>query len=148
MTQTVPATDEAVVDEHPALAAARRSRTAAMAKDKEAFVAAYAEDGWIEDPVGPSHFDPEGKGHHGHDGIANFFDIAVAMPDSMDFEIHDAFCAGSEAAIIATIHIVIGTMTMDTEGVFLYNVNPDGKIKSMRAFWEIPRATATLRPIE
>ena len=34
---------------------------------------------------------------------------------------------------------------MDTEGVFVYKVDADGLIVSMRAFWETERAMATLR---
>lgn len=50
-----------------------------MAKGvKEDWVALFAPDGVVEDPVGPSMFDPEGKGHHGHEGIGGFWDIAIA----------------------------------------------------------------------
>ena len=40
--------------------------------------ALWAEDAVVEDPVGPSFFDPEGKGHHGIAGISAFWDIAIA----------------------------------------------------------------------
>src|SRR5947209_20117461 len=52
---------------HPARDAAFRSYDAVIRKDKDAWLANFADDGWIEDPVGPSMFDEEGKGHHGAD---------------------------------------------------------------------------------
>ena len=38
-----------------------------------------------------------------------------------------------------------GGSRVDTEGVFVYRVGEDGLIRSMRAFWEVERAMATLR---
>ena len=32
------------------------------ARDKDAWLAVFADDAIVEDPIGPSHFDPEGKG--------------------------------------------------------------------------------------
>ena len=58
--------------------AGKRSREAAMARDKEAWLALFADDAIVEDPIGPSHFDPEGKGHRGKEAIAAFYDKAIA----------------------------------------------------------------------
>ena len=38
----------------------------------------FADDAIVEDPIGPSHFDPEGKGHRGKEAIAKFYDMAIA----------------------------------------------------------------------
>ena len=46
-----------------------------MARDKETSLAVFADDAIVEDPIGPSHFDPEGKGHRGKEAIAKFFDM-------------------------------------------------------------------------
>lgn len=46
----------------PVHLAGKRSREAAIAHDKEAWLANFADDAIVEDPIGPSHFDPEGKG--------------------------------------------------------------------------------------
>jgi hypothetical protein len=59
----------------------------------------------------------------------------------------DSFAAGDEVANIGTITAFLpGGSRVDTEGVFVYRVGPDGLIKSMRAFWEVARAMSTLRP--
>ncbi len=50
-----------MTDEHPARVAGNASRAAASGKNKEAWLDLFAEDGWVEDPVGPSGFDPEAK---------------------------------------------------------------------------------------
>ena len=65
-------------DEHPARSASQRSYSAVAKGDLDEWLTVYAEDAVIEDPVGPSMFDPEGKGHHGHDGIAAFWHQAIA----------------------------------------------------------------------
>ena len=41
---------------------------------KDEWLALFTPNAVVEDPVGPSLLDPEGKGHHGHDGIAKFWD--------------------------------------------------------------------------
>ena len=55
-----------------------------MARDKEAWLAVFADDAIVEDPIGPSHFDPEGKGHRGKEAIAKFYDMAIA-PSELTF---------------------------------------------------------------
>lgn len=122
-------------------------------RDREAWIALFAEDAVVEDPVGPSHFDPEGTGHHGPEGITKFWDMTVAITERLDFDIRDSFACGNEVANVGTITTTIGGDTpgeksqMDAEGVFLYRVNDDGLIVSLRAFWELDRAMTTFRTI-
>jgi len=40
-----------------------RSRECLKTKDKARWLAMWAEDGIIEDPIGPTILDPDGKGH-------------------------------------------------------------------------------------
>ena len=56
--------------EHPAHEAGRRSREAVIARDKEAWLAVFTDDAIVEDPIGPSALDPDGKGHRGRDAIS------------------------------------------------------------------------------
>ena len=49
-----------------------RSRAAVAAGDREGWLELFAEDAVVEDPIGPSPFDPEGKGHHGREAIDAF----------------------------------------------------------------------------
>jgi ketosteroid isomerase-like protein len=135
-------------DEHPARLAARRSMDAVTRGAKEEWLALFAPDAVVEDPVGPSMFDEEGKGHHGHAGISAFWDMAIAQAESFEFAIADSFAAGDEIANVGTITAFLpGGMRVDTEGVFVYRIGEDGLIRSLRAFWETERAFATMRPV-
>jgi ketosteroid isomerase-like protein len=131
---------------HPARDAALRSYDAVCRKAKDEWLALFAPDGVVEDPVGKSPFDPEARGHHGRDGIAAFWDKAIAPVERFQFSMHDSFAAGDETANVGTISAFLpGGMRVDTEGVFVYRVREDGLIQSMRAFWELDRAIATAR---
>jgi ketosteroid isomerase-like protein len=135
-----------MTDEPAARTAARRSMDAVTRGAKAEWIALFAPDAVIEDPVGPSMFDPEGKGHHGHGGIAAFWDMAIAPVQRFEFAMADSFAAGDEVANVGTISAFLpGGMRVDTEGVFVYRVGEDGLIRSMRAFWETKRALATMR---
>jgi ketosteroid isomerase-like protein len=131
---------------HPARDAALRSYDAVIRKDKDAWLANFADDGWIEDPIGPSVFDPEGNGHHGPEGRARFWDIAIGPIARFVFEIHDSFVAGDECANVGVIHTTTENgWTASTEGVFAYRVNAEGKIVSLRAYWEMDRVMASAK---
>lgn len=131
--------------EHPARLMSQRSMAAVGAKDRDAWVALFADDGVVEDPVGPSWLDPTGQGHRGKEAIGAFFDSTIATTEAIRFEIHDSFAAGSEVANVATIHLTLpGGTTSRCEGVFVYRVDDDGKLASLRAIWEVDRMMATM----
>ena len=132
--------------EHPAHVAGKRSREAAMARDKEAWLALFADDAIVEDPVGPSHFDPEGKGHRGKEAIAAFFDKAIA-PSELQFNFVETFQCGNEEANVGNIVIKAAGYQVTADGVFTYRVDDEGKIVALRAYWELDRATASARKI-
>jgi steroid delta-isomerase len=132
--------------DHPARNAAFRSYDAVIRQDKAAWLANFADDGWIEDPVGPSMFDKEGKGHHGADGRANFWDITIATIARFVFEINDSFACADECVNVGVIHTTLPNgYQASTEGAFHYRVNDEGKIVSLRAFWELDRMMATIK---
>nr|WP_220139504.1 nuclear transport factor 2 family protein [Nocardia sp. GTS18] len=121
------------------------SQAAVRAKDRAAWIALFAEDGIVEDPVGPSGFDPEGVGHRGHAAIGAFWDKAIANTDSIEFLFEDSFACGNEIAFTGLIRTTMAGYLIDAEGVFTYKVDADGKIAALRAFWEVDRAMATSR---
>ena len=133
--------------DHPARRVSQRSAAAVARGDKQAWLDLFADDAVVEDPVGPSPFDPEGQGHRGRDGIAAFWDTAIAAPRLFHFTITDSFATGDECADVGTITSVLDDGTrVDAEGVFVYRVDERGLIVSLRAFWELDRAMATARP--
>lgn len=122
-----------------------RSMAAVKARDKEGWLALWAEDGWVEDPIGESFIDPTGRGHHGPEGRAAFWDNNIGSTESIRFELKDSFACGSEVANVATIHITLpGGATTRCEGVFVYRVDDEGKLASLRAYWELDRMMATM----
>ena len=133
--------------EHPAHTAGRRSREAVIARDKDAWLAVFADDAIVEDPIGPSAFDPEGKGHRGRDAISAFWDKVIAPTDRLEFNYHTSYRCGNEEANVGTIVTTMGGYQITTEGVFTYKVNDEGKLVALRAYWEMDKAVATARPV-
>ena len=121
---------------HPAREAAMKSIAAVEAKDREGWLAMWDENGLLQDPVGESPLDPEGKGHQGIEAITAFYDNVISQGD-VRFHIRESFAAGDECANVGTI------TTRSADGavarcklVMLYRVNAEGKVLSLRAFWE------------
>jgi steroid delta-isomerase len=115
-------------------------------RSKVDWLALFAEDAVVEDPVGVSMFDPTGDGHRGKRAIEAFWDKAIALPERIEFDIRDSYAAGCEVANVGTISSFFpGGARIDTNGVFVYRVNEAGLIISLRAFWEAERTLAGLR---
>jgi steroid Delta-isomerase len=133
--------------ESPAHLAGKRSRDAVQARDKDAWLAVFADDAIVEDPIGPSHFDPEGKGHRGRDAISAFWDKAIAPTDKIEFNFCDTYQCGNEEANVGHILITAAGHQVTAEGVFTYKANDEGKLVALRAYWEVDRATASARKI-
>ena len=133
--------------DHLAHVAGQRSRDAVHAKDKQAWLAVFADDAVVEDPIGPSHFDPEGTGHRGRNAISAFWDKAIAPTDAIEFDFTDTFQCGNEEANVGAIVITMGGYRITTEGVFTYRVNDAGELTALRAYWEADRAAATAQKV-
>ena len=56
----------------------------------------FADDAIVEDPIGPSAFDLEGKGHRGRDAISAFWDLAIANTTKIEFFFRDTYQCGNE----------------------------------------------------
>lgn len=124
---------------HPARAAAQRSMDAVHRKDKAAWLANFAEDAIVEDPIGPSPLDPSGAGQRGKAAIAAFWDRLIA-PNRVLFDVRDSYAGGSEVANVGTVTTVMPNgAAMVVNGVFTYRVDAAGKVVALRAFWEVPR---------
>jgi steroid Delta-isomerase len=116
---------------------AQASMEAVAAGDREAWLGLFAEDAVVEDPIGPSAFDPEGKGHRGIEAIGAFYDNVIAANESIRFTIHQSLLCGDEVANVGVIRITFaGGGAVEVDGVYTYRRSPDGKIAALRAFWE------------
>ena len=120
------------------------SMAAVEARDRTGWLALFADDGVVEDPIGPSAFDPEGKGHRGLEAIAAFYDTVIAANESIVFDIRQSFLCGEEAANVGVIRITFaGGTAVEVDGIYIYRRSPDDRIASLRAFWE-PDAIRTV----
>lgn len=121
---------------HPARDMAIRSMTAVEASDREGWLSLYADDAIVEDPVGPSSFDPDGTGHRGRESIAGFWDNVISQAP-VRFSIRESYAAGKECANVGTITIHLdGGSRAVVDGVYTYRIDDHGRIAAMRAFWE------------
>lgn len=116
---------------------ARASVAAVEAGDRDGWLALFADDAIVEDPIGPSTFDPEGKGHRGATAIAAFYDNVIGTNESIEFDIRQSFLCGDEIANVGTIRITVAPgLVVEVDGVYTYRRSPDGKIAALRAYWE------------
>ena len=116
----------------------KRSMAAIEGKDREAWLALFTDDAVVEDPIGPSMFDPEGLGQRGKEAIAKFFDDVIGPNDRIKFTIRSSYECGSEVANVGTIDITLpgGSQVASVDLVSTYRINSDGLLTALRAYWE------------
>jgi len=101
--------------------------------DRNAFLDAFADDGVIIDPVGtPAHAGREARGA--------FWDTVHQLTERMTFDVKDVVVCGSEAAMVFGIHASTVDAGIVLDAVDIFEVDDDGKIASMGAYWEVSRA--------
>ncbi|MDT0203468.1 nuclear transport factor 2 family protein [Nocardioides sp. AE5] len=137
---------EAPDGDHPARRASQRSYDAVSRKAKDEWLALFADDAVLADPVGPSFFDETGEGHKGKAAIAGFWEMAIAPVERFQFTIRDSFANGNACANIGTFSTRMADGTLaDTDLIAVYRINDEGLITAMNAHWEVERTMATLR---
>ena len=139
-------------NEHPARRAALLSREYVQTHNREGWLGLYADDAIIEDPIGRSPLDPEGKGHRGPAAREAFWDNFIA-PVNISIEIHHSYAAGNEVAnhITITTEIPAGDekrLVQRVTGIFTYHVDEAGKLLSLRGYWEVEDPANTLEEIQ
>jgi steroid delta-isomerase len=117
---------------------ARRSQAAVAAKDRSAWLALFADDAVVQDPIGPSPLDPGGAGHRGAAAIAAFYDTVIATAERITFEIESSYLCGDEVADVGVIRTMLpgGRQAAVVQGVYTYRTDGNGKLAALRAFWE------------
>jgi len=121
---------------HPAAKANHESVTLAMKGDREGWLALYADDAVVQDPVGVSPFDATGEGHKGKAAIRKFWDMVIG-PSRLTITVHKRIPSGAKAcAVHQTISNDLGKgRKTEVEMIAIYEVNDGGKIIRMSAFW-------------
>ncbi len=100
--------------------------------DRDAVVALFAPDATFEDPVGQ-------PPHNGHEGIAAFWDQTHALA-SIELVQRDVIVCGNEMVMIFEVHATVGDSTMILDAVDVFVIGDDGKIASLKAYWDMSRA--------
>ncbi|WP_339676764.1 nuclear transport factor 2 family protein [uncultured Zhongshania sp.] len=119
-----------------ALAASRLSGQYVEQGNKAAWLDLFAEDACVQDPVGKSPLDPSGLGHIGKAAIADFWDMVIAAGD-IEFTIVSSHPAGDECAnVVRMVNNLPGDIKMELDMVVVYTANGDGKITSLKAYWD------------
>lgn len=108
------------------------------AGDQAAYVALFAPDAWIEDPVGTPR-------HEGAEAIAAFFAQSSAMADSIELrQTGPVRVAAGEVAFPMQARPVIGGDTYVVDIIDVMTFDDGGRITTMRAFWD----PAEMRPAD
>ena len=86
--------------EHLAVRANMNSIKYASEGNKEAWLALYAEDAVVQDPVGVSPMDPSGEGHQGKAAIEQFWDTVIG-PSNVTIEAEKRWISGDRCCCVA-----------------------------------------------
>ena len=138
-------------ENNPAYQMSLRSRECLNTKDKESWLAMWAEDGIIEDPIGPTALDPDGKGHSTPAAREAFYDRNIAN-STIEYIIHDTYTSHLECANIVTLNVRMDIggkqYSQQVNGVFCYACNEEGKLTALRGYWEFDEGIATLKEVD
>ena len=119
------------------------SRDYAVAKDKKNWLALFANDAIVQDPIGISPLDPEGNGHRGLNAIEKFYDTVIAN-GNIEFNILESIPCANECANYAQIVNLVGDIKIETKMIVIYRINKNNKIESLRAFWDYEKMESKL----
>jgi steroid delta-isomerase len=122
--------------ETPAIAAHKQSIANAMAGNKEAWLALFADDAVVHDPVGKSPHDPEGRGFAGRERISEFWDMMIG-PGDLNIVPHKRYPCGDDVVAVAmTATNKMGDLKTYIEMVATYEVNAEGKLQTLKVYWD------------
>ena len=120
-----------------ALEAHKQSIAHTMAGNKEGWVALFADDAVVHDPVGVSPHDPEGRGFRGPEGIAGFWDLMIGPGDLILTPHKRIACGDSHCAVYMTSANYISGFKTSIEMIATYEVNDEGRIQTLKVYWDV-----------
>ena len=126
----------------PAQQAGFNSMRHVKARNRAGWLALFADDAVLQDPVGVSPFDPTGLGHKGKEAIGAFWDNVIE-PNGVIFRVRESYPAADECANVITLGKTLPNGKLfDVNFVGLYRVNEAGKIVSLKAYWQFNKVMA------
>jgi steroid Delta-isomerase len=118
---------------------ARAAMAAVQDRRRDDWLDHFAADARVEDPVG--HLPPL----IGREALAGFWDNAIGALASTRFEVSREWETDGEALLLATVTIATADGSRASyDGAFDYTLDGDGRIASLRAFWDLPAVGAAL----
>ena len=102
--------------------------------DKDAFLALWAPDGVLEDPVGTPI-------HQGAEALGTFWDGARELADRIELRPTSVIVSGGEAAMVFEIRAHIGDGGLLMQAVDVMQIDDDGRLVAVRANWDMAAAT-------
>jgi steroid Delta-isomerase len=102
------------------------------AGDREGWLDHFADDAWIEDPVGTPR-------RHGRDAIGGFWDESHEVPDAIELRpaphaiLH---VAGNEAAFTMQARPTLGEQVFELDVIDVMTFDEEGRITTMKAFMD------------
>jgi len=109
------------------------------AMDANAVADAFAPDGVSNDPVGT-------PPHEGRTAIRQFMEAMVTEAQSVTTTPDQIFIAGDSAAFKWTVQLTTKhSRSVTFEGIDVIQVNDDGKIQSLHAYWDPAPVLAVLQ---
>ena len=138
-----------VEQEHLAVLANMNSIKYSMEGNRDAWLALYAEDAVICDPVGVSPLDRTGEGHRGKAAIAEFWDKIIG-PSNLTIRVEKRWTSGDYVCCVAQIarNDLGGGNFTDCDMLALYEVDESGLIKRMQAHWNWDDVAAQLENLK
>ena len=117
------------------------SREAVARGDKEGWLEIFAPDAVVQDPIGPSPFNPDGMGHHGREAIGKFYDEVISPSEKITFEILSSTLCADECADVGIIRTWLagGNHVAIVHCVFTYKTNGNNQLASLRAYGEFEK---------
>ncbi len=131
---------------HPAIQANINSVDLAMKGDREGWLALYDDNAVVQDPVGVSPFDSAGKGHIGKEAIAKFWDTVIG-PANLTITVHNRIPSGKNNVAVrqTAVNDMGNGIKTSIEMIATYDLNDEGKITRMSAFWDWDALEAQLK---
>lgn len=127
----------------PAQQAGQNSFKCVTVGDREGWLSLFAEDAHVQDPVGVSPLDPSGEGRKGKQAIAEFWDTVISAGGDKEFTIRESYPAGNQVANVVTmLNDLGGGLKASVEMVVVYQVNEEGKVQSLKAYWDYSKMEA------
>ena len=131
--------------DHPAIQANIQSTEFASQGKKAAWLALYAEDAILKDPVGISPLEPLGQGHQGKAAIEDFWNMIIG-PANITLNIKQRIISGPlNCAVLQEVINDMGNGKITTiDMIATYAVNDAGLITEMCAYWNFDELISQL----